>query len=135
MRQPHGRKRWLMRPTSDFATRRPCKRKRWPTTPSRNVAESRLHVLQHWQSRCQLWNKVVESWWIPLQCRRRRLLPTSVVTKKRRNAARGWGKRRWPRISSVRRKPPKNSAVQMMSALWLQYCRTTLATQQFGTFE
>ena len=62
--------------------RQPRKRKRWPTMLSRNVAESQLHVLRHWRSSCQPWNKVAESQPIALLCWRRRLSPMSVVAKK-----------------------------------------------------
>jgi hypothetical protein len=48
-RQPHGRKRWPVRPTSNVAIRWLRERKNWLTTPRRNVAESQQNALQHWQ--------------------------------------------------------------------------------------
>ncbi len=112
MRQLHELQSWqnwcLQR--SNVATRRPCGRKHWPTMHASNVAESWPNALRRRQSRRRLRSKL---WYWQIQHCPSRL---------------------WRRISGTRRKPPKNSAIQMTSALWRRYCRPTPLMRQSGAF-
>jgi hypothetical protein len=82
--------------------------------------------------------------WNSLLCWQREPSPMSIVTKSWSNALQRWRSwrwqiwhclsRRWPRISGAMRKPPKNSAGQMTSMLWPQYCGPTPLTWQSGAF-
>ncbi len=117
-RRPRGRKHWPTRPMSNIATRQtsnvttspPRRRKHWPMSHASAFAESRPNALQHRRSwrwpQSEPWYRQI--WGCP-----------------------SW---RWPRISGTRRKPQKNSAVQMTSTLWCQYCRPTPLTCQSGAF-